>query len=259
METIKTESDGKTFSIILNRPKVHNAFNDIMLKELAQAFNELKDSEHRVVVLTGEGRSFCAGADINWMRQVIQYGYEENLRESNELADLFHTIYTLPKPTIAVVNGAAIGGGTGLVAVCDLAIAQEGAIFSFSEVKIGLVPACISPYVVKKCGEGKTRELFITGERIDAQKAYEVGLVNRVVKQGQVKEVVAELTRKIISSGPNAIAVCKRLLDNITDMTYEQARDYTAKTIAELRISKEGQEGMSAFMEKRKPEWSEEK
>ncbi|RKX69116.1 enoyl-CoA hydratase/isomerase family protein [candidate division WOR-3 bacterium] len=256
METIRIEEKDRIFWIIFDRPKIHNAFNDVMLRELAEALNMVKDSPNRVVVLTGEGKSFSAGADINWMRRVIKYSYEENLRESTFLADLFHKFYTLPKPTIAAVNGAAIGGGTGFVAVCDIAIASEQAIFSFSEVKIGLVPACISPYVVKKCGEGRARELFITGERIDARRAYEIGLVNRVVPHEELRSTVVEYARRIISSGPNAIAVCKRLLDRITDMDFAQARDFTAKTIAELRVSKEGQEGMSAFLNKKKPSWS---
>ncbi|HID32688.1 MAG TPA: enoyl-CoA hydratase/isomerase family protein, partial [bacterium (Candidatus Stahlbacteria)] len=188
METIRIEKEDRIFWIIFNRPKVHNAFNDVMLKEISSALNEVKDSPYRVVILTGEGKSFSAGADINWMRRVIRYSYEENLQESKFLAELFYQIYTLPRPTIAAVNGAAIGGGTGFVAVCDIAIAAETACFSFSEVKIGLVPACISPYVIKKCGEGRARELFITGERIDGPRAYEVGLVNKVVPLEKLKE-----------------------------------------------------------------------
>ena len=257
-QTLLFELDNGVARVVLNRPDVHNAFNDIMIREMTDVFNGLeKHSEVRVVVLTGKGKSFCAGADLNWMRRVKDYSYEDNLQESLELSNMLYSIYSSPKPTIARVNGAAIGGGTGLVAVCDIAIAASTAKFSFSEVKIGLIPACISPYVVKKCGEGRCREFFLTGERMTADRALGAGLVNKVVAVEELDQAVAELVKQLVSSGPEAIARCKELLRNVPLMTYDEVKKYTAEVIAQIRISEEGQEGMAAFLEKRKPKWSE--
>jgi methylglutaconyl-CoA hydratase len=257
--TILFEIENSVARVTLNRPDVHNAFNDIMIRELIDIFGEIeKNQELRVVVLTGTGKSFCAGADLNWMRRVKEYSYEDNLRESLELSDMLFGIYASSKPTIARVNGAAIGGGTGLVAVCDIAIAASSAKFSFSEVKIGLIPACISPYVVKKCGEGRCREFFLTGERMTAERALGAGLVNRVVAAEELDRAVAELVEQLASSGPEAIARCKELLMNVPRMKYDEVKRYTAEVIAQIRISEEGQEGMAAFLDKRKPRWTNE-
>lgn len=254
--TIKYEKQEQVGGITFCRPEVHNAFNSILIKEMLQLFEELEnDSDLRVIVLTGEGKSFCAGADLNWMRSVVKQGFDENLGESNELADLFHKIYSFKRPIIGQINGAAIGGGTGFVAVCDIAVAARSAVFSFSEVKIGVVPACIGPYVIKKMGEGKVRELFITGERMNAERAHEVGLVNKVVDDDLLESEVEQLVRTILSSGPGAVAVAKKLVGAVPLMTPEQFKPYTAEMIARLRISEEGQEGMDAFLNKRKPNW----
>ena len=171
-KTIRYDVKDAIARVTLARSDVHNAFNDIMINELNAVFDSMERStDIRVVILAGEGKSFCAGADLNWMRRVKDYSYEENLRESLALSDMLYKIYACSKPTIARVQGYAIGGGTGLVAVCDIAVAAEESKFSFSEVKLGLIPACISPYVVKKCGEGKCREFFLTGERLSAERA----------------------------------------------------------------------------------------
>ncbi|MEP0829048.1 MAG: enoyl-CoA hydratase/isomerase family protein [bacterium] len=241
------------------RPDVHNAFNDTVIYEMTDLFQALDNEKSlRAVVLTGEGKSFCAGADLNWMKQVISQSFEENLRESNALADLFALIYHFRCPVIGEINGAAIGGGVGFVAVCDIAIAAESAKFSFSEVKIGLVPACIGPYVVKKIGEGKAREFFITGERMSAEKAFQIGLINRFVPDDKLHDSIAELLTMIRSSGPEAIAVAKRLVSAVPYMSEKEYKPFTAEMIARLRISPEGQEGMNAFLEKRKPKWVQE-
>lgn len=213
------------------------------------------DPQNGVVILTGAGKSFCAGADLNWMRSVVTQSFEENLAESNALADLFWRIYSFKRPIIARVNGAAIGGGTGLVAVCDIAIAAKSAVFSFSEVKIGVVPACIGPYVVKKMGEGRARELFITGERMSASRAQAVGLVNQVVEDDRLDVEVDRLVDALLSSGPEAIAMAKRLVAGVGHMAPEEFRPWTAEMIARLRVSPEGQEGMDAFLNKRVPNW----
>jgi len=256
--TVKYEKQNRVARVTFNRPEIHNAFNATVITEMQQVFNEIeKDDSIRAVVLTGTGKSFCAGADLNWMRSVIKQSYEENLAESNALAELLHSVYTCVRPVIGRINGAAIGGGTGFVAVCDIAFAARSAVFSFSEVKIGVVPACIGPYVVKKIGEGKTRELFITGERMNAERAHEVGLVNKVVDDDQLDSEVDKLIKFILSSGPQAVAMAKKLTSEVPAMTPEQYKPYTAEMIARLRISDEGQEGMDAFLNKRRPKWVE--
>lgn len=243
--------------ICLNRPEVHNAFNSLMISELDDAFEKAKASQSiRVVILTGQGKSFCAGADINWMREIIHYSYEQNLEESLHLAELLHKIYIFPKATVAMVNGTAIGGGTGFLSACDIAVASEEARFGLSEVKIGLVPAAISPYVIRRIGECKAREYFLTGKRISARKAFEIGLINEVVSQKKLKEKEEEITKLLLSSGPEAIAACKDLIGKVPGMSFEEVKTFTARMIANLRISKEGQEGMAAFLEKRKPKWT---
>ena len=254
--TIQTRHDDQVGTITFNRPEIHNAFNSTVIAELSTAFSEMEnDPQIRVLVLTGAGKSFCAGADLNWMRSVITQSFDENLAESLALADLFWQIYTFKRPVIARVNGAAIGGGTGFVAVCDIAIAAKSAVFSFSEVKIGVVPACIGPYVVKKMGEGKARELFITGERMEASRALSVGLVNKVVEDGMLDAEVEKLVHALLSSGPEAVAMAKRLVARVGGMTPDEFRPWTAEMIAKLRVSPEGQEGMDAFLNKRTPNW----
>ncbi len=254
--TVNCAVKDKVAHISFCRPEVHNAFNDTVIYEMTDLFAQLDaDKTLRAVVLTGEGKSFCAGADLNWMKRVITQSFEENLKEANALAELFGIIYNFRCPVIGRINGAAIGGGVGFVAVCDIAIAAESAKFSFSEVKIGLVPACIGPYVVKKIGEGKAREFFITGERMNAEKAFQVGLVNRYVHDDKLESAVDELLEMIKSSGPAAIAVAKRLVSSVAGMKEAEYKPFTAEMIARLRISAEGQEGMNAFLEKRKPKW----
>ncbi len=255
-ETVVYTIKERVARVTLNRPEVHNAFNDTMLRELIAIFKKIsKDKNIRVVIITGNGKSFCAGADINWMKKMMNYTYEENIEDSNKISECMYALYTLPQPTIARVNGAAIGGGMGFVGASDIVIAADTAKFSLSEVKIGLVPACISPYVIRKTGEGGCREFFITGERLTAEKALKAGLVNRAVPIKKLDEAVGEVVNKLLSSGPNAIATCKELLRNVPQMSLDEARKYTVEVIAKLRVSEEGQEGMNAFLEKRKPRW----
>jgi methylglutaconyl-CoA hydratase len=256
-QTILVSRDGPVVRIALNRPEVHNAFNDDMIEELQQAIDEVgRDEQMRVMILTGEGKSFCAGADLNWMRRVKDYSFEENLEESQRLAELMYTIYAFPLPTIARVNGAAIGGGTGLLAACDLVIASQTARFSLSEVKLGLVPAVISPYVVRRMGESLCRQCMLTGERLQAEQAKDYGLVNQVVPAEDLDAAVQERIAQMLTSGPVALNTCKELLRKVPTMSFEEAKIYTAEVIARLRVSEEGQEGMNAFLEKRKPRWS---
>ncbi len=255
-KTVKLEINGPVAQVSFCRPEIHNAFNDTLIFEMTDLFKSIKENKDiRVVVLTGEGKSFCAGADLNWMRRVKDYSFEKNLEESLALADLFYLIYSLPVPVIGRINGAAIGGGTGFVSVCDIAVAAESAKFSFSEVKIGVVPACIGPYVIKKIGEGKAREFFISGERLKAEDAYRIGLVNRWYPDDQLDAEIDKLVKTILSSGPNAIVMAKELISNAPLMKPDEFKPYTAEMIAKLRKSDEGQEGMDAFLNKRKPNW----
>lgn len=256
--TVRVETAGKIGRVTFCRPEVHNAFNDQVIDEMTFAFKRLKtDSDVRVVILSGDGKSFCAGADLNWMRRVKDSVFEDNLDEARRLADLFWDIYSFPKPVIGRINGAAIGGGTGFVAVTDIAVAAQSAVFSFSEVKIGVVPACISPYVIKRVGEGRAREFFLTGERLTSNRALEAGLVNRAVPDEMLDATVNGLVESLLSSGPEAIRVCKELLQTVPTLMVDDFKEYTARVIAELRQSPEGQEGMDAFLNKRKPKWVE--
>lgn len=257
-ETLKYEIKDRIITIWLNRPEVHNAFNDTMLTELVDILDEIHESEDiRVVIFTGEGKSFSAGADLNWMKKMVNYTYEENLEDSLWISKVFYKIYTLSKPVIAAVNGAAIGGGMGFVGASDIVIASDRAKLSLSEVKIGVVPACISPYLIKKVGEGALKELFISGMRFDADKALDIKLINYKVEHGKLLEFAVEKAKQLCQCGPKAIAVCKQLFVDVPEMSMKAAYDHTAEVIARLRISDEAQEGMKAFLEKRTPGWQE--
>ena len=246
-------------TVFLNRPDVHNAFNDEMLDELIQLLTEIREADDvRIVIFTGKGKSFSAGADINWMKRMIDATYEESLADSLRISKVFYAIYTLNKPVISAVNGAAIGGGMGFVGSSDLVIASEKAVFSLSEVRIGMVPACISPYLIRRVGEGILKELFISGDRIDAARALKIGLVNRVVPASDLMDEALERAARLLKSGPEAIAVCKDLFHKVPEMDLETAHDYTAEVIARRRLSAEAQEGMRAFLAKRQPAWLDE-
>lgn len=256
--TLEIEINNQVATVWLNRPNIHNAFNETMISEVSEAFKHLGNREDiRAIVLRGRGKSFCAGADLNWMRDVAKYGYEQNYSESLALSMCFYNIYTCPKPTIAVVHGAAIGGANGLLAACDFAFAEKNTVFSLSEVKIGIVPACISPYVTKRVGEYGSRELMLTGKRFDGNYAHYMRLVNKSVAANEMEQVLNETIELLMTSGPKAMSHCKNLIYDISNkLTLNEAIDYTAKMIADIRASEEGQEGMAAFLEKRKPNWT---
>jgi methylglutaconyl-CoA hydratase len=258
-ETIDYALDGRVARATLDRPNVRNAFNEVLIRELNELLVSVEEEgEARALVLTGRGKAFCAGADLHWMGKMRDFTYEENLEDSLELARLMRRLYTFPVPTIAAVNGASIGGGNGLVAACDIVISADTAVFSLSEVKLGLVPSCIGPYVIKRIGERAARELFLTGERITAERAREVGLVNEVVKPGDLESRVEEILSRLLTSGPEALKHAKELIENVPGMSLDEAERYTAEMIAKLRVSPEAQEGMAAFFERRKPGWVEE-
>ena len=247
---------GPVARVVLNRPQLHNALNDVLIGEIRDAFRELAADEGvRAVVLTGAGLSFCAGADLGWMQAAVNYSVEENLADALNLVAMLDAIDGCPKPVIARVNGAALAGGAGLVAACDIAIAAETARFGFTEARLGLVPATISPYVVRKIGESHARALFLTAERFEAARAVAIGLVHQAVPAEELDGAVERTLRNLLSGGPRAQAENKALLAGIRRRDGESLGRFTAETIARLRTSPEGQEGLRAFLEKRAPGW----
>ena len=254
--SVRFTREGVVARVALNRPEVRNAFNDEMIEDLLEVFAEIRDDRDiRAVVLTGEGRVFCAGADVHWMKRVLDYSYEKNYEDSLTLARMLREIFTCPKPVVGCISGAAIGGGTGLVAVCDIAIAADDTVFAFTETRLGLSPATISPYLLKRMGERNVREYFLTGERFTAARAAAMGLVNAVVRPKELDAAVDEKVGMMLKNGPEALAVSKDLIREIAQRTLEDNGPYTAGVIAKMRVSEEGQEGMNAFLEKRKPRW----
>jgi len=257
--TIEFKIENEIGYIYLNRPEIHNAFNEQMISELIHCFGEVENMDSkdlRLLILEGKGPSFCAGADLKWMKSVVNYSHEENFRESYKLSQCFNSIYSCKFPTIALVHGAAIGGANGLLAACDFVLADKNAVFSLSEVKIGIVPACISPYVMKRVGEYKSKELMLTGVRFSGKEAEKYGLVNWAMGDKKRKAKLQELISSLGTSGPIALSQCKKLLyDMSNSLSHEEAMTYTAEMIADLRKSDEGQEGMNSFLEKRKPNW----
>ena len=241
----------------LARPEVRNAFDDALIEELTEVFGSLGgDAETRVVVLSGDGPTFCAGADVNWMRKAGSYSKEENEADAMRMARMLRAIDACPKPVVALAHGAAIGGGVGLVAAADIAIAAEGTVFSLAEVRLGILPSAISPYVLRAIGPRQARDLFLTGDRFDAREAHRIGLVHSVVPADALEEAGMKKVESLLSAGPEAVGVAKRLIEQVAGRNPEEVMDLTAKTIAERRASAEAKEGLSAFLEKRRPSWA---
>jgi len=256
-KTMLVEQDGPVLTVTLNRPDVHNAFNDELIAEAIDLFSTIGDREGvRVVVLRGTGKNFCAGADLNWMTRMVSYTRDENVRDSAALARMYASINACPVPVVGRVQGAAIGGGVGLVSVCDVVVAEKATKYGLTEVKLGILPAVISPYVIAKIGETHARALFFTGERFGAERAAAIGLVHRVVEgDDALDQAVSETVNQILSSGPEAVRVCKRLVSYVASHGTEESIPYTIETIAERRTSPEGQAGMNAFLKKEKAPW----
>jgi methylglutaconyl-CoA hydratase len=256
LPVVLTECSGSVLRITLNRPAVRNAFDEEVIAALTSAAKAAADPAVRAVVLAGAGQSFCAGADLAWMTKAIAYTREENRRDAEDLARMLELLDTLPVPLIARVHGAALGGGAGLVAVSDIAIAADDTVFGFTETKLGIIPAVISPYVSSKIGSSAARELFLTGRRFTAKRARRIGLVHRTVAGSKLDETVDEYLGEVMTSGPRAVAAAKELLREIRGRRSEDVIGLTTTRIAEQRVSDEGQEGMRAFLEKRKPGWT---
>jgi methylglutaconyl-CoA hydratase len=243
--------------VTIDRPEVRNAFNETVVAELADWARAVSaDPGVRVGVLEGAGTVFSAGADLAWMARMVTYGRDENLRDATALAELFHLLDALPVPLVGRVQGAALGGGAGLAAVCDVVIAADDAVFGFTEVKLGLIPAVISPFVLARIGQSAARELFLTGGRFDAARAREIGLVHRVVPAAALDDAVAACVAELLTSGREAAAAAKRLIAGVAGRQPADVRRLTAEAIADRRASAEGQEGMRAFLERRPPSWS---
>lgn len=249
--------DGPVVRVTLDRPDVRNAFNEQLIAELTSWAESVKPSAaERVAVLAGAGRMFCAGADVNWMSRTIGYSRDENIRDARTLGRMFAALNALPMPLIGRIHGAALGGGAGLAAICDIVIAAEDAIFGFTEVKLGILPAVISPYAIAKIGQSAARELFLTGARFSAARAKEVGLVHVVVEEAALDRTIAKYVNDLLTAGPQAVAAAKRLIAAVANRAPDDVQELTVETIARQRVSPEGQEGLRAFLDKRTPSWT---
>jgi methylglutaconyl-CoA hydratase len=256
-QTLTIALADKVATVTLNRPQLRNAFDETAIAELALAFDELGRNELvRTIVLGANGPAFCAGADLNWMKKMAGYSHDENLLDASRLADMLRTIYLCPKPTVAKVQGDCYAGGMGLVAACDIVVAAEGVNFCLSEVKLGLIPATISPYVIKAMGEQAARRFFLTAERFDAAAALRMGFVHEVVVAEHLDTTVAGLVKSLVSNSPHAVVEAKKLVREVVDRPVTDALLLdTAERIAAIRASNEGREGVASFLEKRKPSW----
>lgn len=253
---LRTTREGAVATVHLARPAVHNAFDEALIADLTAAFTALgADEGVRAIVLRGDGRSFSAGADLDWMRRAGENAFDQNVADAGRLADMLTAIRDCPRPVVARVHGAAMGGGVGLVAACDLAVAAAGTRFALSEARLGLVPAVIAPFVLPRIGVAAARELFLTGEAFGAERALAIGLVARVVAEDALDDAVAERVGALLAAAPGAQAAVKRLIRGVA-LDPAGARAFTTRLIAEVRASEEGRAGMAAFLERRPPPWA---
>lgn len=254
--TLSIEQRGPAAWLFLDRPDMRNAFDETVVTELGAALVELGERPGvRAVVLAGKGAAFCAGADLKWMARMREADPRQNLDDARAVAETLAAIDRCPRPVVARVHGAVFGGGNGLVACADVAVAAESTVFALSEVKLGLVPATISPYLVRRMGPAATRRLTLTGERFDARTARELGLVDRVVAEGELDAEVERVVGLLLTSGPAAIVAAKELYARVAEMPLEEAKPWTAEFLARVRAGAEAREGIGAFLEKRKPKW----
>ena len=255
MSSLSITSSGSLVTVSLNRPQVRNAFDEQLIAELTVWASAPLPDGARVAILRGEGKTFCAGADLTWMAKMVAYSHEANVRDARAMSAMFLALDTLPVPLIGRIHGAALGGGCGLAAVCDIVVAAEDAVFGFTEAKLGILPAVISPFALAKIGRSAARELFLTAARFSAQRAREIGLVHAVVPEAGLDAAVDGYVRELISSAPGAIASAKRLIADVAGRPPIEVSDLTAETIAAHRVSPEGQAGMRSFLEKRRAPW----
>jgi methylglutaconyl-CoA hydratase len=257
MSSVVIEHDGPILRITLNRPEVRNAIDEDVIRALTTAAaSAAEDRSLRAVVLAGSGKAFCSGADVGWMAKAIAYSRQENLSDAEDMARLMERLDTLPMPVIGRIQGSALGGGVGLAAICDIVVSADDAIFGLSEVKLGILPAVVGPYVLRKIGISAARELFLTGVRFDAARARQLGLVHEVVPADMLDGAVARRVADVLAASPAGIARAKALIREIAGAHPEDVIGLTTNAIATQRVSEEGQEGLRAFLEKRKPSWS---
>ncbi len=254
--SLQIDQQGPVIRVTLNRPEVRNAFNETLIADLtAWAESVQAGGGARVAVLSGAGKMFCAGADVTWMAKTVAYSRDENVGDARRMARMFEALDRLPIPLVGRVHGAALGGGAGLAAVCDIVVAAEDAIFGFTEAKLGILPAVISPYALAKIGRSAARELFLTAARFSAARAREIGLVHAIGDEGDLDRIVAKYVNDLLTSAPHAVAAAKALIAEVSSRPRASAADITVEAIAERRVSPEGQEGLRAFLEKRPPSW----
>jgi methylglutaconyl-CoA hydratase len=257
MSSVLIEHDGPILRITLNRPDVRNAFDEDVIQALTNAAaTAAEDASVRVVVLSGKGKTFCSGADVGWMAKAIGYSRRENLSDAEDMARMMERLDTLPMPVIGRIQGSALGGGVGLAAICDIVVAADDGVFALSEVKLGILPAVVGPYVMRKIGISAARELFLTGVRFDAMHARQIGLVHEVVPADALDAAVAKRVADVLAASPAGIARAKALIREIAGAHPNDVIGVTTNAIASQRVSEEGQEGLRAFLEKRKPSWS---
>lgn len=256
-QTLLLQQEGHVATVTLNRPEVRNAFNETTIAELTQVFRELSANDSvRAVVLAANGPAFCAGADLNWMKKMAGYTHDENRADAAQLAEMLRTIYLCPKPVVAKIQGDCYAGGMGLAAACDILLAADTVHFCLSEVRLGLIPATISPYVIKAMGENAARRYFLTAERFSAQEAHRIGFVHEAVAADALDTAVADMVKALVGNSPNAVKEAKRLVQNVAGRELSDALIAdTAERIADIRSSDEGKEGVRSFLEKRKPNW----
>ena len=258
LDTVEIDVLDRVATVTLNRPEVHNAFNAILIADLTQTFRRFFDREDvDAIVLRGKGKSFCAGADIHWMRESLSYSTEDNMADALRMSDMFATIRDAPQAVLGRVQGAALGGGMGLLAVCDIVVAAADAQFGFTEGRLGIVPAVISRFVVPKIGVSWAGALFLTADRFDAEQAQRIGIVHHVCPPECLDEAITSTLDSLRASGPHALRTSKMLVARISQMAPGEQREFTARTIAGARTSAEGQEGLKAFLERRTPAWRE--
>jgi methylglutaconyl-CoA hydratase len=255
LERLELEFQGPVARVWLNRPDVRNAFDEEMIAGLTAWARSPQPAGARVAILQGSGRTFCAGADLTWMARTIDYSRDDNLRDARAMADMFHALDTLPLPLVGRVHGAALGGGAGLAAVCDIVVAAENAVFGFTEAKLGILPAVISPFAVAKIGVSAARELFLTAARFPAERARQIGLVHAIVPEAELDAAVATYVREILSSAPQAVSAAKQLIANVAHRPPASVIDLTVGAIADRRTSTEGQAGMRAFLNRTRAPW----
>ncbi|MEO8279358.1 MAG: enoyl-CoA hydratase/isomerase family protein [Ideonella sp.] len=255
--TLDIRREGVVAKVYLNRPDVRNAFNDGVIAELRSCFAELgADASLRAIVLGGHGKAFCAGADLNWMRAMAGYSWDENQTDAQALADMLWTVYSCPVPVVGRIHGDCYAGGMGLAAVCDVLVASENVNFCLSEARLGLLPATISPYVIRMLGEAASRRYFLTAERFDARRAHALGMVQEVCTADALDATVDQLVSALVANGPMATRACKRLVQDVAGRDIDaDLRAQTARRIADIRASDEGREGLQSFLGKRPPAW----